>query len=186
MNLDKEKEKKQHDFKSLFTEYHRGLCYYAYRFVSDISIAEDLVQDVFFDLWIKRDKIDISYSLKSYLYKATYNKSIDFLRSSRSQEEKWSRNEFSVLSGCFPQDHIPEQEEILHIKEMSQEIQSCIDRLPPQCKKIFRLSREKGLKNKEVAELLNITVKAVEKQIGRALNEIRNHLSKRGFMGLLI
>ncbi len=185
MSQDREKEEKLFDFNVLFLTHYQELCYYSYRLVGDTSTAEDLVQDVFYDLWLKKDRIDGSYSLKAYLYKIVYYKSVDFLRSCSLREEKQGMIQLSALCEGFSDDHIPEQEEILHTKDLLKEIQFCTDQLPGQCKKIFYLSRNKGLKNKEIAELLNISVKAVEKQITKALSEIRKHLQKKGFLMIL-
>ncbi len=180
----KSDKKKFPDFEFLFSEYHQSLCYYAYRFVSDVTVAEDLVQDVFFDLWKNKEKVDLSFSIKPYLYKATYNKSIDYLRKNNMREEKWKQTE--LINRYNPENYIIEQEETLHLKEMQKEIQHCISKLPPQCKKIFQLSRNKGLKNKEIAEILNISIKAVEKQISKALYEIRSQLRGQGFLQIIL
>lgn len=168
-------------FKSLFLEYYEALCYYACKYVNDTDVSQDLVQDVFFDLWKKRDTIDFAEPIKPYLYKATYNKSIDHIRQTRLRNEKLEEPEPGSFLDFYINNMISNAEEELHLKDISREINNCIDNLPPQCKKIFNLSRQTGLKNKEIAEKLDISIKAVEKQISKALNEIRNHLNNKGF-----
>lgn len=171
-------------FESLFRNYYKILRSYAYRFVNDKEIAEDIVQDVFFEVWKKRADLSLNDSLKGYLFKAVYNISINYLNSS-------SYLRSTSLNSVVEQDLInrflksQNQESLLFFKEIENEIESFIITLPEQCRKIFILSRKHEMKNKEIAEHLNISIKAVEKQITKALSGLRSHLQKRDLLFLL-
>jgi len=166
----------------LFKSHYRPLRAYAYRFLNDRSLAEDIVQDVFFELWANRDHIrfEDKNGVKSYLFKSVYNRSINLLNSgvlyNRSSLE--STGDEQIVEN-YLRAHMQNQEQSLLLKELEKEIASYIETLPPQCKKIFVLSRTYELKNKEIAEQLGISVKAVEKQISKALSGLRNHLIKK-------
>jgi len=162
-------------FGKLFSQYFEPLVAYAFRYVNDWQVAEDLVQETFLDTWILRSKIDFSQPLKPYLYRSVYNKAINHL------------NSFAVLKRIDPEDTdalINEiiiqsnQYDTLLVKEIQDEIQAYLETLPPQCRKVFMLSREKQMKNREIAALLEISEKAVEKHISKALSGLRQHLIK--------
>lgn len=180
-----EENKELQYFQNAFLEYFDPLCFYAFRYVENTDASEDIVQDVFFDIWTNKSKIDFSRPLKPLLYKLTKNKSIDFLRSARHHEEKLDESTEGLILESYVRDMIINQEDLICLQELSQEIQSCVDNLPEQCKKVFMLSRTAGLKNKEVAEHLGISIKAVEKQITKALSEIRLHLNKEDLISFI-
>ena len=163
-------------FKELFDEYFQSMVTYAYRYVNDWQTAEDIAQNVFMALWIKKESIDFEKPIKPYLYKAIYNKSINHLNSVLIQRRTDVPETTDILLNREILDY--NQYDTLLLKEIKGEIDSFVDTLPPQCRKVFLLSREEHLRNKEIAEKLHISEKAVEKHISKALNEIRNHLIK--------
>lgn len=162
-------------FEDLFNTYYCPLLAFANKYTNDRQASEDIVQDVFMALWIKRGSIDFSVPVKAYLYKATYNKSINYLNSLQANlnidEENIKLQLQQKIISC-------DLDESLLIKELSEEIIFCVDKLPEQCRKVFLLSRGKGLKNKEIALQLNISEKTVEGHISKALAELRIHLKK--------
>jgi len=162
-------------FENLFRQYYKSLKSYAFKFVNDIDAADDIVQDVFFELWLKRKDLDIQ-QFKSYLFKAVSNRSINFLKTKKENipldVTDWQQEEFYLHSLVTATD------DYALLNELNDEIKSCIDKLPDQCRRIFLLRHTYNLKNREIAEQLNISVKAVEKQISKALFEIRSHLQK--------
>jgi len=166
----------------LFKTHYHSLRAYAYRFINSWAFAEDIVQDVFFELWARRDHIrfDDRNAVKSYLFKSVYNRSVNLLNSGvlYNKSSLEDTNESQIVED-YIQVHTQNQEQSLLLKELEKEIASYIETLPPQCKKIFILSRTHELKNKEIAEQLGISVKAVEKQISKALSGLRNHLMKK-------
>lgn len=171
----------------LFRWLHKPLRTYAFRYVNNKDTAEDIVQDVFFELWNRRDiiRFEEPEAVKSYLFKSVYNRSINILKSDvlavvRSldevDEEQLDKQIRSQLS---------DQEQSLLLKELENEIAAFVETLPSQCKKIFILSRTHELKNREIAEQLGITTKAVEKQITKALSELKKHLLKKDLLFML-
>jgi len=165
----------------LFKSYYKPLRAYAYRFINNKEIAEDIVQDIFFEIWLRREKIRFQdkSAVKSYLFKSVYNHSINLLGAGvfygTSIDET---NEEHIIETSISQ-FTPNQEQSLLLKELETEIARFVETLPPQCKKIFTLSRTYGLKNKEIAGQLGVSIKAVEKQISKALAGLKDHLQKK-------
>ena len=171
-------------FQKLFEDYVRSLVTYSYRYVNDWSVGEDIVQDVFMALWINRDKIDFEEPIKPYLYRATYNRSINYLNSVSVQRRV---DHADMLDELIDREILSyNQHDNLLLKEIEEEITSFVGTLPEQRKRVFLLSREENLKNKEIALRLNISEKAVEKHITKALSDIRTHLTEIGLMSGLI
>lgn len=162
-------------FEDLFHIYYCPLLAFANKYTNDRQASEDIVQDVFLALWMKRESIDFSIPIKSYLYKAIYNKSISYLNSLQTNLNIDEQNiKLQLQQKIISYD----LDESLLLKELSEEILSCVDTLPEQCRKVFLLSRGQGLKNKEIALQLNISEKTVEGHISKALVELRSHLKK--------
>lgn len=169
-------------FEEMFHIYYKPLYAYAYRYVNDKQAAEDIVQDVFLALWIKKNEVNFDEPIKSYLYKATYNKAINYLTSVAVQ-----RVDKGTIDGLLNMEILScNQYDTLLLKEITHEINVVVETLPPQCKKVFRLSRGANMKNKEIASLLGISEKAVEKHITKALTEIRNYLIRMDLMPVLL
>ena len=154
------------DFNNLFKSCYRMLCLYIVQFTKNMDDAEDIVQEVFVKLWMKRHSININSSLKSYLFKATYNAYIDSAR-------KEQRNNF-YLTELKYQALQPQTEEIIGFEEKIKKVKVIVDQLPQKCKQIFLLSKSEGLKNKEIAMSLSISIKTVESQMRIAFRKIRN------------
>lgn len=171
-------------FQQLFDSYFQSLVTYAFRFVNDWQAAEDITQDVFMALWVKKEDVDFDEPVKPYLYRAVYNRSINYLNSALMQKR---------IEGVDTIDELINQEilsynqhDALLLKEITAEINNFVETLPPQCRNVYKLSREENLKNKEIAARLDISEKAVEKHITKALTEIRNHLVHLDILSMLI
>lgn len=171
-------------FQELFERYFRSLVTYAYRYVNDWNVSEDIVQDVFMALWVNRNEIDFEEPVKPYLYRATYNRSINHLNSVLVQRRVDHTDNLDELIDYEILSY--NQHDNLLLKEIEEEISSFVKTLPEQQKKVFLLSREENMKNKEIAFLLNISEKTVEKHITKALSDIRTHLTQTGLMSGLI
>ncbi|MBC8618154.1 MULTISPECIES: RNA polymerase sigma-70 factor [Parabacteroides] len=171
-------------FQELFERYFRSLVTYAYRYVNDWNVSEDIVQDVFMALWVNRNEIDFEEPVKPYLYRATYNRSINHLNSVLVQRRVDHTDNLDELIDYEILSY--NQHDNLLLKEIEEEISSFVKTLPEQRKKVFLLSREENMKNKEIAFLLNISEKTVEKHITKALSDIRTHLTQTGLMSGLI
>ena len=164
----------------LFRQYYKILRVYAFRFVNDWDAAEDIVQDVFVAVWSKHEKVELEGAIKAYLFKSVYNKSLNYLTSKKYTEEESAEPFADRLDTLKVQES--NQENTLFMKEIQAEIESFIDTLPVQVKKVFILSRSYGLKTKEVAAQLNLSPKTVEKHLSRALLELRTHLKAKGLL----
>lgn len=153
-------------FKHLFELYFVPLCRFVHLYVSQPKVAEDLVLDIFAGIWEKRENWQILVSIKAYLFQAARNRAFNYLRD----------NERFVTTGDFSAfDHF-ENDESLETRELQRLIEEAVSSLPPKCREIFRKSRTDNLSNKEIALQLQISVKAVEAQITRALKQIRCYL----------
>ncbi len=168
-------------FERIYVDYYKVLRFFAMRIVKDMSYAEDIVQEVFTDCWENRERIDTSVSIKPYLYTLTYRRSLDLLKSSQHAKKNMSEDLSYLDNLLFTSFTVDEQ---LSTNEIKDEITRCVNALPDKCKKVFIMSRYHDLKNREIAEKLNITVKAVEKHISKALKDIRTHLLQAGYMSI--
>ncbi|MCB0733713.1 MAG: RNA polymerase sigma-70 factor [Bacteroidetes bacterium] len=155
-------------FELVFRTYYAELCRFANKYLKSESESEELVQDLFCKLWQKLETISIQSSLKSYLYTAVRNAAFNHLkhRLVQQQHELHVRHQADYF----------ETTAHLEVSELSQQIQQAIDRLPDRCKEVFQLSRNEGLKYREIAEHMDISVKTVEAQMGKALSVLREEL----------
>lgn len=169
-------ERRESVYEYLFNTYYVGLCSYAIRYVERKDLAEEIVSETFFKMW-QRGTIELTGSIKSYLFQAVYNNCMYFLRQQSSerkritniQQQFESNNTYRLLEDFTERDS-------LILKELEEMIHEAIKRLPEQAQKVFALKRYKGLKNKEVADQLNISVKTVEMHMTRALLFLKTEL----------
>ncbi len=157
-------------FRQFFDLYYHRLVNFAYFFLESSVAAEEVVSSVFISLWEKRKSLSNIKRIEAYLFSSTKNKSYNYLRDNkRSIQFKDIDSEDDFLVPIFEN---PESK--LLTEELKVKIIEIIDKLPPKCKMIFTLIREDGMKYKEVAKLLDISVKTVEVQMGRALAKLKN------------
>ena len=159
-------------FDSLFHRYSEKLYKFSFSLLKNHEDSKEIVQEAFIRIWEKRDYIDSSKSFKSFLFKISYNLIIDQLRS-RLKEKEY--REF--LTAYFETENI-EIESRVDYDTIKKRIEIALDELPDKRKKVFVLSREAGLSNKEIAAKLEISVKTVENQINLSLKHIRQRLGK--------
>jgi len=157
--------------KKLFYQYYPFLCQNIYRIVKDQAIAEDLAQDTFFKFWNKRNDLKIETSVKAYLRRMAINEAFYYLR----KNKKFQKEEVSVLEFVASTNNVEEQ--ILH-QELSDKIMVAINLLPPRCQEVFKLSRFEDLTYKEIAARLDISIKTVENQMGKALKVLKASLKQ--------
>ena len=165
------------EFKSLFKKYYAQLCAFSYSYVQDTEMAKDVVGDVFCKLFESKDKIDSNGSLRSYLYKCTANKSLDYLKHSNNKQESLD----SYLDNSSLDYYVSQL--IINMSDMEYDyhlmvkiVHATITELPLQTRRVFCLSREHDLSNKEISEQLNISIKTVEKHMTRALSALKAKL----------
>ncbi|HAH23410.1 MAG TPA: RNA polymerase sigma-70 factor [Prolixibacteraceae bacterium] len=163
------KEGDQIAFKALFQKYYSALCHFARQFLSDSEMAEETVQEFFVHLWEKRQSLNIETSVKHYFFRSIRNQCLNQLQHQKIRQQYASK----MMESAY-QEIDPEQS-YLEV-DLVERIERSIESLPPKRQEIFRLSREQGLKYKEIANELNISVKTVEAQMGLALKHLRDQL----------
>jgi len=161
-------------FKTLYDYYSPRLYQFAYAIIHSREMAEEIVADVFVQIWQKRVRIGSLDNLNWYLHITTRNIAYSYNR--KNNRRKNFNFEEAVLSNY--QVHAT-PEEILIGQEVLQVINQAINELPPKCKLIFRLIKEDDLKYREVAELLHLTLKTVENQMGIAIKKIHEVIRGR-------
>lgn len=159
-------------FETIYNDYYRGLCVFAYSFLPDEDEAEEVVQSIILKLWEHKEQLHEIDSLKSYLYRSVRNACLNQLKHKKI-EEKYKDKAWASLKEIEADFIDPYQN-----KELQEKIQDAINELPDRCKEVFELSRFEGKRNKEISEILDISVKAVEANITRALSSLRKELSK--------
>jgi RNA polymerase sigma-70 factor (ECF subfamily) len=158
-------------FEKLFRLLYSPLCAYANSFLKDVDASEEVVQEILFRLWESREKIEIRTTVQSYLYRAVRNASLNVLKHEGVKEAYRTMRKLDLSV------EEPAQEDPVVIHELHEKIRQSIDRLPGERKKIFILSRYKGMTYAEIAGKLGISVKTVENQMGSALKTLRVELS---------
>lgn len=161
----------------LFREYYVSLCAYSRRYVGRKDIAEEIVSDTFFKIWENRAKINISTSIKAYLFQAVCNNSLNYLRKLKKEtklEEFFQKTSFENIAFSDPFEEMEEQS--LLMTDMNVKIEEMVNQLPVQQQKVFRLKRMEGRKTKEVAEIMGLSVKTVEMHLTKATLNLRQKL----------
>lgn len=158
-------------FERAFREYYAALCSYVYGFLKENEAAEEVVQDLFFKLWQKRNSIEIQGSVKSYLYRAVRNESLNVIKHIKIRENYKEHNERERNA----QEELTSNE--LESNETMDRVTGAISRMPEQRQLIFRMSRFESLKYREIADELNLSIKTVENQMGKALAFLRKELT---------
>jgi len=153
-----------------FHKYYEPLCLHGLRYLRDRHKVEDLVQDLFHDLWKKRENINIKSSLSGYLKTSIRNRIINHAKSKRMDFA-----EEDEIKG-FKVDEANTQQNMENM-ELEEYLHSVIEQLPEKCRMVFVMSRFEELSYKEIAEKLEISPKTVENQISKALKVLREHLT---------
>lgn len=162
-------------FRYFVDSFSKDLFYYARCIVHSKELAEEIVSDVFFDVWKNRDKLDEIQNIKSWLITLVHNKSISYLRKEDSAgvTVSWDEIEgFSIVGNLQSPD-----EQIISREDMA-EINRIIQNLPPKCKMVFVLAKIERMPYKEIADMLNISVKTINNHIIKALSIISMAVKK--------
>lgn len=157
---------------AIFDRYYKYLVVTAFKIVNDDHQARDIVQDVFFDFWRKREQHNINISLKAYLRRSVSNRCIDVLRS-----RKRIGSSAEITDYNQPTDTASIQE-VLETNDLQAALQAGIESLPERCREVFSLSRFEDMSHKEIAEKLGISVKTIENQMTKALKVLRKVLAE--------
>jgi RNA polymerase sigma-70 factor (ECF subfamily) len=154
----------------LFNTYYDPLCRYANSYLHDPDEAEEIVQNSFLRIWEKRKQLSIETSVKSYLYQIVRNACLNEIK---HQKVKKLHGESVMNEG---EQHYESSDQQTLRAELSDRISAAIEKLPGQCQVIFRMSRFEELKYQEIANQLNLSIKTVENQMGKALRIMREEL----------
>lgn len=160
-------------FKLVFDRYYIQLSTFASEYVKSFDAGREVAQEVFLKIWASREKLQITGSLKSYLYKAVYHQSLNYIdkEKKRRQYEQLAITEMDQSSEKAD-DHLIENEVRLAIRE-------AVRKLPPKRNLVFVLHRQHGLSIKEVAAVMNISPKTVENQMTEAMKFLREKLNQK-------
>ena len=155
----------------LFQQYYQRLCRLAYFLLNDRHLAEEVVSDVFVNLWQKRRQLHISTNLEGYLYISTKNRSKAHLRKKQVYHDELTLLANNVNHALT---NDPEQE-MIH-QELRVQCQQACEALPPKCRLIFEMSRVDGLTYRQISEALDLSQKTVENHVLNALAQIRKRV----------
>lgn len=158
--------------------YYEKLCVYLSNYTTDKKIIEDVVQDTFVTIWKKRHEIEITNSVKSYLYRAVYNKLIDGFRKTKKVDTMLSEYYHTALIRASNSDTDYQTDRLL-------KLDVCIDKLPLRCKNVFIANKISGKKYQEVAFDLDISLKTVEGHITRAFKLIKQCMDNPDQSGII-
>lgn len=163
----------QSSFQVIFRHFFPGLLSFAESYMKNRMFAEEVVEDVFIKLWEGRKMLPAIKNLNYYLYVATKHAAINYLEKNRKNNKRFDIEELEEEALHFR--YTPE--DALISSEALREIEHAINTLPTKCRLIFRLIKEEGLRYKEVAELLGISIKTVENQMTIALQKITSQVA---------
>ncbi len=172
------KQGKEKSFRAVFDIYFESLQVFAKMYVEDEEIAKDMVQEVFYKLWKKRSSLPEKLNIKAYLYQSLKNNCLNYLKRLKVQAKYKKRvldnyNDLQLNYEALLQLNF----DAVSFNELLEKLNKSINQLPPKCKEVFELSRNDGLKNREIAEQLNISVKAVEGHISKALKQLKKQIN---------
>lgn len=159
-------------FMHLLDKFHKRLYAYAMTLVEDHALAEDILQNVFLKTWQFRKKLNVEFSIQSFLYRSIYNEFINTYKKDKSVMLLQMKYYESLAE-------VVENTDDKTIEKMIDMVTKEIEKLPPKCRQIFSMSKKEGLSNIEIARYLKITPKAVEKQITKAFKILRVSLKDR-------
>lgn len=168
---------KHEAYEYLFATYYPRLHNYALRFLADGDAVGDIIQDCFMKLWEKRGEL-ILQSVGALLFRMVRNQCLNYLRHKALEDSEWlqSLNLEDHSERLYSTDFLDDPDQELLFQELKRQVEHTLDALPERSRQIFTMSRFDGMKNREIAEELGISVKVVERHIGRALKMFRRQL----------
>ncbi|MBL0340185.1 MAG: RNA polymerase sigma-70 factor [Bacteroidetes bacterium] len=157
-------------FEKIFKRYYSPLCNYIIGILNDFDEAEEVVQQTMINIWEKKNNLEITTSLKSYLYRSVHNAALNKVRQTKVRK-------MYAIEKVYEGEGFSEQASHKVIKtELELQIASSIEKLPQQCRMVFKLSRFEEMKYAEIAAHLDISIKTVENHMGKALKLLRGYL----------
>ncbi|MEM8894642.1 MAG: RNA polymerase sigma-70 factor [Bacteroidota bacterium] len=163
-------------FTILYDQYGEFVFRICYRYLEDADASHNITADIFISIWERRDTLHQEtwgkYSWKRYLSQAAKHQVFDHLRIKKQLDLYFSRTSYKIRPFSNS------TEEDVAFEELASQIDNLIDALPPKRKEVFRLSREKGQSNKEIADRLSISINSVKTHITKAIKHLRDNLSE--------
>ncbi len=169
-------------FELLYNRYYKPLCSHAVRFVYSKDVAEDIIAEIFYNIWKNQVFLHITTSFRAYLFTAVRNRCFLYLQ----QEQGNKSFAFDNSDLQFPESNVsPDQ--MLFYDDLQKQIEQAIAQLPPQCQKVFLMNRFEGKKYKEIADELQLATKTIEAHINKALVHLRDVvLNNPSLFGLIL
>jgi len=167
-------------YELLFKQYYQLLTVFANKYLNDIENAKEIVQDFFVHLYEKRDHLDINSSLKSYLFRSTHNRCINYINAQKI------RSKYADHVKQIDNSKENSLENEVNKTELEHALYKAIDDLPPKCQIIFKMNRFEGLSNSEIADKLSLSKRTIETQISKALKILRVKMKPYMALGVLI
>jgi RNA polymerase sigma-70 factor (ECF subfamily) len=162
-------------FETLFHRFYPGMCHYAKSLVKKDDISEEIVQDVFYNIWKNRVNFRLTSGWQNYLYRAVYNNSLKFIKKSKREIRMDDHHIYDSNNKV-----LDPSEELLY-SELTENIDEVLERLPERTRQIFLMNRFDGFTYREIAEKLSISIKTVEANMGKALRIFRTSLEHLGY-----
>jgi RNA polymerase sigma-70 factor (ECF subfamily) len=148
----------------LFMRYYSRLCAYVFNLTRNYSASEDVVQELFIRLWINRQKLEINENISGYLYRASKNAALNYMRAEKSRQK-------SIQN--MPEQEWQSDESLIEQIEFSAALNRCIGQLPERSRDVFMKSRFEGLKQQEISDQLGTSVKTIKNQIWKSLQFLK-------------
>lgn len=172
----------QNNFEKIYKLYYPKMVVFAKNYISANEDVENIVQDVFLVLWERKDELELSCTLTTYLFTLVKNRCLNFLRHKLIEEEYNTQMKEELGFKLYALESL---EYSYHSeKELQEIIQRALDTLPERCREVFIKSRIEGLKYKEISDELGISVNTVENHIATALKKLRVEL--KDYLPLLL
>jgi len=165
-------------FAELFREYGPRLHSYLSGMTKSASTAEELVQNTFIRIWLYRDQLPVLENPKAWIYKVASNEALNYLKRKALETKVIHRLQTSEAM-------VTGNDDVLY-NEMKTAIREAVDSLSERRQQVYRMSREQGLKQQEIADALGLSLVTVKNTLGSALEGIRTHLKERGLLMLAV
>jgi len=176
----------QKAYELMFSIYFARLNDFANHVIKDNIISQDIVLEVFLKIWENRSKIE-SLNLEAFLFRLVRNGCIDYIKHIKVVNNRMHEIEVTAkYEELYRIDFVGNEPYILIEQELKNKIEKTVQSLPNRCREVFILSRIDGLKNKEIAEKLNINIKNVERHLNRALQSFYKNFSEDLTIALIV
>ena len=162
-------------FEKIYLYYYRRLKYFSMQYISDSEACCNIIQDVFTELWDKRQTLHIDTNLHAWLFTVTKNKSLKMISQLKSRHNYDNYIKYRELDINYKSLDAFDTSDIV-FEELQIQIKATLEKLSPACRRVFEMSRFEDKKNREIAEELNLSIKTIEAQISKALRSLKTDL----------